>query len=130
MWIFRKIHWNDTYSRAVQSCLKYGCSVKVHLVRCCFEKNTLGSLSAESILVNSTLAWKYTATNALPRRYSREISALWSLWRNSWVLVYKLSRCGFESRSESLKFQISMSSLFRESMSSLTFRQLQNIDSL
>ena len=30
-------------------------------------------------------------------KYSKHSSMIWPVWRNGWVLVYKLSGCGFES---------------------------------
>ena len=38
-------------------------------------------------------------------RYSQHSSVIWPVWPNSWVFVYKLSSCGFESRCCHLNFR-------------------------
>ena len=38
-------------------------------------------------------------------KYSQQSSITWRVWLNSWVFVYKLRGCGFESRCSHLNFR-------------------------
>ena len=38
-------------------------------------------------------------------KYSQHSSIIWSVWLNGWVLVCKLSGCGFESYCSNLNFK-------------------------
>ena len=38
-------------------------------------------------------------------KYSQHSSIIWWVWLKSWVFVYKLSVCGFESRCSHLNFR-------------------------
>ena len=38
-------------------------------------------------------------------KYSKHSPTIWSVWLNGWVLIYELSRCGFESSCSHLNFR-------------------------
>ena len=38
-------------------------------------------------------------------KYQQNSSIIWLVWLNSWVFVYRLSSCGFQSRCEHLNFR-------------------------
>ena len=68
-------------------------------------------------LVNFRISWKQSAKNnptfylniqiQMHRRdkYLQQGTIIWSVWLNSWVFVYELSGCGFESSGSHLNYR-------------------------
>ena len=48
---------------------------------------------------------EYLSVRCITNTYSQHSSIIWSVWPNSWVFVYELDGCGFESRCSHLNFR-------------------------